>query len=440
MKRKISITFVLLITVTHVFCQTYRPLKIGDTLPDLSITNFYNQPGRSERLSDLYHHKLLILDFWGTWCVACLEEMPKFKELKKKYGDKIQIVAVGYEPRERMDKLFKRNPALNSADYLIAYNDSILTRKLFPHVSLPHNAWIDQNGKVVAITDGDKITPENIDRVLAGKNLAVRMKLDKMDLGLDAIYKPFHLKDTSYQYRSILTKGIAGALSWQGFQGASDTEKVYHFNRSYFFNASIYSLYWGALFNGRRSDHNGNLLKIITRDSLKFFHPKQAPRSFKNSRYKDIDAWADSNLYIYDLTLPQKVEEYTLRRYMVEDLNRALNLNGHYELIESDCFLLIRHPDKAASPLDTIETRKIYGKRKNIRQLSMMGLTDLLNEKIDNGMITSDFAENDRHQVTLNTEIRRGVTGDQINRILKPLGYSIVPARRKVKVFIIAEN
>lgn len=369
MKRKTFTTLLLLFIAQRVFSQSYQPLKIGDKLPELVVTNFYNQPERSEKLSDLYHNKLLILDFWGTWCAACLEEMPKLNELKNKYGDRIQFVAVGYEPKERMDNLFKRNSSLNSPNYLITYDDSILTRKLFPHVSLPHNVWVDQNGTVVAITDADKITPENISLVLAGEPSPVRMKLDNMNLGIDAIDKPFHLKDTSYQYRSLLTRGITGAMSWEGFQGGSDTEKVYHFNRAYFFNRPIYSMYWGALFNGRRSGKNEAGLKIITKDSLKYFLPKYAPQSFKNSKYNDLDAWADSNLYIYDLVLPKKVEENTLRRYMVEDLNRAFHLNGRYEMVESDCWLLIHHRDANAKALTPVENRRIYGTKKQLKTL-----------------------------------------------------------------------
>jgi thiol-disulfide isomerase/thioredoxin len=442
MKAKLLMSLICaILCITHAKGQQYSALKVGDKVPDITITNFFNDPQRSEKISSLYNDKLLILDFWGTWCVPCIEAMPKFKILKAKYGDKIQILAVGYEPKEKLTGFFKRNPALNSSSYLVTYGDSVLTRKLFPHQSIPHVAWINKDGVVVAITTSDKVTTENIDKLLTGQKLNVRMKIDNPKISVAAIYEPFHLRDSNFQYRSILTKGSIGTMGWNGFQGGSDIEKVYHFNRSYFFNSSIYQLYWGALFNGRRAGKNNAGLKIITNDSLKYFYPKEAPDNFKRSKFKDFDNWADSNVYTYDLVLPNKVDEFTLRRYMIEDLNRALNLNGRYEMIESDCFILSKMAEiRTVLPLDSNELRKLYIPISAKKTVSLKALTQLLNEMIDHGIVIDDFSPDDYTKVTLNTAISRGRSLQELNRILSSLGFQLWPARRKVRVFVISEN
>lgn len=430
-----------IICVTQTNGQQYSALKIGDKIPDITITHFFNDPQRAEKISSFYKDKLLILDFWGTWCVPCIEAMPKFKVLKAKYGNKIQILAIGYEPKERLTNLFQRNPALNSSSYLITYGDSILTRKLFPHQSIPHVAWINKNGIVIAITTSDKVTTENIDKVLAGQKLDVRMKVDDPKISVAAIYEPFHLRDSAFNYRSIFIKGSIGTMGWEGFQGGSDTEKAYHFNRSYFFNCSIHQLYWGALFNGIRAGKNEAGLKIITNDSLKYFFPKEAPENFKKSKFKDFDSWADSNLYTYDLVLPKKVDEATLRRYMIEDLNRALDLNGRYEMIESDCYLLSKMAEKKiVLPVDSSELRKLYVPISAKKTVSLKELTQLLNEMIDHGIVTDDFSPGENTKVTLNTAISRGRSLRELNSILNSLGFQLQPVRRKVKVYVISEN
>ena len=45
-----------------------------------------------------YRGKVVLLDFWATWCVPCREETPHFVELQKKYGDRgLQIIGVSMD-------------------------------------------------------------------------------------------------------------------------------------------------------------------------------------------------------------------------------------------------------------------------------------------------------------------------------------------------------
>ena len=53
--------------------------------------------GGQLRLSSL-RGKVVLLDFWATWCVPCREETPHFVELQKKYGDRgLQIIGVSMD-------------------------------------------------------------------------------------------------------------------------------------------------------------------------------------------------------------------------------------------------------------------------------------------------------------------------------------------------------
>lgn len=429
----------LFIAITYTAkSQRYNPLKIGDSVPNLTITNFYNEPGKSIKMSSLYDKHLVILDFWGTWCAACLEELPKYNDLKKIFGNKIEIVAVGYESREKIATLFKRNPSLNSANYLTLYGDSTLTFQLFPHKSLPHVVWIDQNGKVVGITTADKVTKDNISNVLSGQPLTARIKKDNAAFGVSAISKPYHLKDSDFIYRSLFTKGIAGGLSFAGFQGGSDTETVYHFNRAFMGNRPIYELYWEALFLGRRSAKNYAGLKIETKDSLRYFLPKQAPISFKNSSFRDYDEWADSNLYVYDLVLPKRVEEGTIRNYMLQDLNRSLNLHGRYEMRDTDCWVLTKIPaGRQKQLIDSSETRKFHYPKAIMKTLDLKEFLELLNSVITEGIIIAD--DNiPQVKISINTAITH-LNIEQLNRVIAGFDYTIKKGRKKVPIYIVSE-
>src|SRR3954466_8754499 len=75
---------------------TFKGLKIGDTVPDIAINNIINYPTKIAKISD-FKGKLLILDFWATWCSPCVGMIPKMEALQKQFNDKLQFLPVSYQ-------------------------------------------------------------------------------------------------------------------------------------------------------------------------------------------------------------------------------------------------------------------------------------------------------------------------------------------------------
>jgi thiol-disulfide isomerase/thioredoxin len=150
-----------------------EPLKIGDKLPDLFFNHVINYKESSVKLSD-FKNKLLILDFWATWCHWCIEAFPKNDSLQKKFGDKLQIMLVNtkdtkddemkvaefYKKRSIIDKDFKL-PSI--------YMDTVLTY-LFPRVTIPHYVWV-KNGVIKGFSDSSPVTSANIEKMLRGEEV-----------------------------------------------------------------------------------------------------------------------------------------------------------------------------------------------------------------------------------------------------------------------------
>ncbi|PZP40507.1 MAG: hypothetical protein DI598_19305 [Pseudopedobacter saltans] len=83
--------------------QGIRPLQIGDTVPDLLLHNIVNYRDTTVKISE-FKGKLLILHFWATWCTTCIATFPHNKEMAEHYGNRIQVLNVGFEPKEKIMK------------------------------------------------------------------------------------------------------------------------------------------------------------------------------------------------------------------------------------------------------------------------------------------------------------------------------------------------
>lgn len=79
--------------------EKIRPIPVRSTVPneiwDLPLRIVNDTKGRdSITLRELAGDKLLVLDFWATWCKPCLESMDKWKEIQPRYVDDVQVVGL----------------------------------------------------------------------------------------------------------------------------------------------------------------------------------------------------------------------------------------------------------------------------------------------------------------------------------------------------------
>jgi thiol-disulfide isomerase/thioredoxin len=72
-------------------------LKVGDPLPDLTTFKLEGP------LPDSLKGKVVIVDFWASWCGPCKESFPAMNDLQKKYGDKGLVIIAVNEDEERSD-------------------------------------------------------------------------------------------------------------------------------------------------------------------------------------------------------------------------------------------------------------------------------------------------------------------------------------------------
>jgi len=150
--RKQFVTAVLVFVVIAVGYTLYRhrstathsPAAQHVVAPDFTLSQL---SGQQLRLSD-YRGKVVLLDFWATWCEPCRKETPFFIDLQNRYRDKdLQIIGVsmddGPEPVRDFYKQFNMN-------YPVVMGSAKIGEEYGGVLGLPIAFLLDRQGRIYA--------------------------------------------------------------------------------------------------------------------------------------------------------------------------------------------------------------------------------------------------------------------------------------------------
>ena len=129
------------------------PLVLAeDASPALSLRD---SNGKQQNLSD-YRGKIVVLNFWATWCVPCRNEMPMLSKIQKKYHDKgIELLGASLDEEKSQPLIspFAEKYKIPFPLLLGATPEDL--KKLNLGEAIPATAFIDADGKVVARVLGE---------------------------------------------------------------------------------------------------------------------------------------------------------------------------------------------------------------------------------------------------------------------------------------------
>jgi thiol-disulfide isomerase/thioredoxin len=129
--------------------QPLPPTKPVEEMTWAMLDGRTNQEGAINKLKD-FQGKVVILDFWATYCGPCIEEIPHLKALQAKYGrENLELVGLhvgGEDDRPKVPAFVKRL----KIDYTLAIPEEELTRFIFGgKTDIPQTAIFDRKGKLV---------------------------------------------------------------------------------------------------------------------------------------------------------------------------------------------------------------------------------------------------------------------------------------------------
>ena len=123
--------------------KTREGISEGEIAPDFTLKDL---KGTEVNLKE-FRGKVVLLNFWATWCPPCRKEIPSMVEIYKKYKDRgLEIIGVN------LDKLGKSEVEKFSLEHKINFpvllNPSGNVASLYGVVVLPTTVFLDRNGRI----------------------------------------------------------------------------------------------------------------------------------------------------------------------------------------------------------------------------------------------------------------------------------------------------
>lgn len=377
--------------------------KLGKKSTELTFENILNFEKDNAKLSD-FKDKIVILDFWATWCAPCIESFPQLEELQTKFINDIQIITITDDPEARIQKFLDKR----EMNLPIVIDEKRDLAKYFLHRAIPHTVVIDKAGIIKAVTTSSEITEEFITKVI--KNQEVNLKEKKDAINFDPSI-PISGNE-NFTYQITITPFKDGYPSFANPMGG---EGPYNGRRIIATNLSARPLYEIAY-----QFPTGIRTIVEVKDKSKF-------------------NWNRQNAICFDLIVPEDLAE---NRFNI--MKQHLDIYFGYESIIEERIrpvkilkeiagkkIEIKESQKGTEPLASYGGRGLSMKGSPIKTVASF-LESQINTPVLNETNLNKLYDLELPWYNENPE--------QIHKELKKIGLEIIDAERKIEVLVIKDK
>lgn len=131
----------------------------GDTAPDFSFA-----AGKGKRALRDFRGRIVILNFWASWCPPCVKEFPALLEVAAAFPDDVVLIALSSDlDRAAMEAFLKKQDFRAAPNVFVALDeDQAVTQTVFQSFRLPETILIDRNQRMRKKIPGADWTAEEM--------------------------------------------------------------------------------------------------------------------------------------------------------------------------------------------------------------------------------------------------------------------------------------
>jgi thiol-disulfide isomerase/thioredoxin len=407
-----------------------QALTIGEKCPDILLKNIYNYPEKEMKLS-AFNADLIILDFWGHYCEACIKALPKIDSLQKKFSGKLQFIAVNIESQQATKEFFAKRKAIRMPAIPFISGDTILS-KLFPREFVPWHVWLNKDLVVQYITFGHNATEENIAAYLSGNKPGL-YRLQNLPNKKDSLKS---LAD--FFYYSSITQAVPGANK--------TNENGLIKNNRFFITEE------GAKITELAKTAIEGIHKIKFKPVDTVILEVKHPEKFSRPATVNTTLWDQQHKYNYYLMLPQE-SKHKAYQYMLTDIERFFNLTvtmekrmvHHYVLTRLDTIDRIK--TKGATKVDSLMISSLKHPVETNRRYMINCPYEAFSRRWQGwveGTLEKPFEDETGYQgnidVSLDAALIDQRTYEGFKKALNKLGFDLVYTTREKSVLVIKDN
>ncbi|NLW23087.1 MAG: TlpA family protein disulfide reductase [Tissierellia bacterium] len=134
-------------------------LAVGKEAPNFTLTNL---EGEEVSLED-FRGKIVLLNFWATWCVYCDAEMPDLQKLHEENEDLVVLAVDVQESKEEVEEYIKKG----GYDFPVVLDTKGEVAKTYLVTSFPRTYFIDKDGILLGAFPG-MLTYDKASQILDG--------------------------------------------------------------------------------------------------------------------------------------------------------------------------------------------------------------------------------------------------------------------------------
>ncbi len=294
--------------------ELITPLKIGDKIPDeLWEMYFPVVSANSDEVQYLslgdFKDKLIILDFWATWCAPCISSLHKLDTLQKEFREDLLVVPTSYETEDKILS-FLSDRKINLPSLI----EETELKKYFPYRSIPHQVWLKDN-KVLAIVGPESTNRQNVFKGIKGEDLNVLLKSEDMSFDFN---KPLLLDGNGGGVDKVLTLSLFSKRI-----GLESAGVIYRKDGLFIYNLDVLGLYMEA-FSGI-IPLSGRLNRVVFNFEDVSLVNKIKSNGYSNGDVEDPNKtvkWKDENTYCYNMISHVPLSKEKIKEIFLKDLNQ----------------------------------------------------------------------------------------------------------------------